>query len=151
VIIDGNNKLIILEHGEHAIVVKELYYTWKNWLTSNTLNLRYPLAFRYVGGDDLGDKRLGLTYFLTNGWKIRPSEEDQKLIVQGNLYSEDKSLPFVKTIGDYNVLISTEVSNIIDILPINMYNNITQISNGGGAQTQTQEVTSDDDNWQVAQ
>jgi hypothetical protein len=145
-IFDGKNKLIILENGENEINLKLVYYQWKTWI-ANPNNLRYPLAFNYVGGDEVQDKTLGLTFILKNGWKIKPSEENQILKVKGNIYTDDKSSPFVKTDGDFNVLIQTEVSNIVDIINTTLYNNNTDT----GSITNTTNIESDDnDDWSVS-
>jgi len=121
---DGPNRLILLE-DETTLDVKELYYKWRLW-ANNLENLKYPLAMRYVGGDKLPKSRLGITYFLINGWKIKPASKNYTLTVEGNLYSDDGSDVFVPADGDVNVLIVSRVSNLIDIVGFNGYNNMTQ-------------------------
>lgn len=112
---DGNQKLIIVDSGVTLLDVKvDLYSDWKEW-SQQEQNIKWLAAFRSVGGDAISDIRyLGSTYFLINGWKIRPPEEDISIEIVGNLYSDDGYSPFVPTLGTYNVLISTTTSNLVD-------------------------------------
>ena len=94
--------------------IQDLYSRWVDWfLTSD--NSKFLPAMRSVGGDPLpGSKKLGITYFLLNGWKIRPYEASHIFNVDGNLYCEDGSSPYVSTLGIYNVMITSSVSNLVD-------------------------------------
>lgn len=111
---NGDTKTITVNTGIIYIGVKELYSWWKEWSIENN-NLKYLPAMRGVGGDPtiLGQS-LGSTFFLINGWRIRPFEGNHILIINGNLYTEDGSSPFLSTLGNYNVLINMTTSNIID-------------------------------------
>lgn len=121
---DGPNQLIILSTGTTAVTVEDMYSRWKDW-TIISDNSKYLLAFSSLGGDPLpGGLFLGATYFLENGWKIRPYEGNQVLTVTGNLYARDGSDPFVSTLGSYNVRVMLTVSNLIDT-----------VSTGGGVGT----------------
>jgi len=146
---DGKNRLILLEENEETLNVKELYYRWKEW-SANVSNIIYPLAMRYVGGDDILDRKLGITYFLRNGWKIKPYSKNYTLKVDGNLYCEDGSSPFVEADGDVNVLIINTVSNLIDIVPLNVYNNITETTSSVGT-ANAGAVEDEDDDWSLSQ
>lgn len=111
---DGVSKIISFDTSTIAFDVRDLWSRWNDWLSESD-NSKYDLAMRVVGGDPLvGGKELGLTYFLMNGWKIRPYEESHTLSVNGNLYSEDGSSPFAPVIGSYNVMIINTVSNLVD-------------------------------------
>jgi hypothetical protein len=116
---DGPNKLIIVDNGETSLSVKEdMYSAWKDWIKL-TDNAKYLQAFSTIGGDPLvGSLNLGDTYFLENGWKIRPYEGEHRLTVEGNLYSRDGLSPFVPTLGDFNVLISLVTSNLINTISV---------------------------------
>jgi hypothetical protein len=139
---DGENKLIIMDNKENVLDVRIMYYNWKNWL-SNPDNLKYPLALRYVGGDRIENNHLGITYFLINGWKIRPYESDHTLTIKGNIYSDDQTDIVVKTLGNYNVLVKNKVSNLIDFIPTKVYNNISTVS------TQSSQNDDGDDDWTI--
>ena len=113
--VDGANKLFICNSGVYGFDVQiDLYSDWKEWYLEDN-NTKYGEALRTVGGDPLvGGRYLGDTYFLINGWKIRPSEADQRLQIDGNIYSDDGSGVVVQTTGNYNVLVENTVSNLVD-------------------------------------
>jgi hypothetical protein len=145
---DGKKRLIVMENGETELDLKVMNYKWKKWLVKND-NIKYVLAMRYVGGDKLTDNRkLGLTFVLTNGWKIKPFEANHTLKVIGNLYTDDQSNPFIKTDGDFNVMVQSEVSNIIDIVDAKVYNNITNV--GTDTSNVAADDNSDNDDWTVS-
>jgi hypothetical protein len=114
---DGPNKLIIINFGENDIDVKiDLYSDYKEWLLIGD-NTKYLLAMTAIGGDPIGPGRfLGTTFFLENGWKIRPYEGNHTLTVTGNLFTRDGSSPFVPTLGTFNVAINLSTSNLIDTI-----------------------------------
>lgn len=112
---DGANKIIIINDGETFIDVEEdLYSAWKEWVLVDD-NVKFLAAMRGVGGDPtVGGDFLGATFFLINGWKIRPFEGDHSLTVRGNLFSEDGLDPFIPTLGEHTILVTRQVSNLID-------------------------------------
>lgn len=112
---NGTAKLIILGAGTTVVSAQYIYSRWIDWLLSPGDNSKYEQAFTNVGGDPLpGGVFLGITYFLENGWKIRPQEADHALTINGNLYSRDGSAPLVPTVGAYNVVVSMSVSNLLN-------------------------------------
>lgn len=112
---DGDNKLILINPGFTDIdVQQDLYSDWKEWVFLYDYT-KYEQAMRSVGGDPtVGSQKLGSTYFLINGWKIRTWEGDHRLIVAGNLYSDDGADAFVPTLQSHNITVSQQVSNIVD-------------------------------------
>jgi hypothetical protein len=116
---DGENKLIIINNGVTSLdFKKDIYSPWKEWI-STLDNMKYQLAISVVGGDPItGEISLGTTFFLENGWKIRPYEGDHILSLTGNVFSRDASSLFVKTLGNFNVYISTNRSNLIDTVNV---------------------------------
>lgn len=115
---NGANKIISVAdapiNGAINVDIQELYSRWVDWVLTAD-NSKYIQAMRVVGGDPLpGSKQLGLTYFLMNDWKIRPYEANHTFTLNGNLYSEDGSSPFISTIGSFNVMIVSSVSNLVD-------------------------------------
>lgn len=119
VIINGSTKIISIATGVTNISVAiDLYSNWKEWVMIAN-NACFLPAFRAVGGDPLpGEQFLGSTYFLINGWKIRPQEANHNLSVVGNLYCEDGSSPFIPTLGNYNVIVTSTTSNIVQAVNI---------------------------------
>lgn len=111
---DGPNKIINLATDTITVSVRDLWSRYIDWLTIED-NSKYQPAMRFVGGDILpGSKELGLTYFMLNGWKIRPFEGNHTLNIDGNLYSEDGSSPYTNVLGNYNVMIINSVSSLVD-------------------------------------
>lgn len=126
---NGYEKLIIVNSGiNHVDVGSDIYSEWKRWC-SNTTNLNWLPALNVIGGDPISDtKKLGTTYFLTNNWKIRPYEGNHTLYIDGNLYADDGSLPYINTVGDFNVSILSTVSSIVNT-------EIVEVNSGGGTGT----------------
>ena len=86
----------------------------EDWLADTTLN-RFLFPVRAIGGNPLpGSRSLGSTFFLDYGWKIRPYEATHTMQVNGNMYADDGSNPYVPTIGAYNVQIVQLVSSLVD-------------------------------------
>jgi hypothetical protein len=112
---DGPSKLIIVNPGITTIDVDDMYSRWADWLVFRD-NSKYLPAFRFAGGDAISaTKNLGLTFFITNGWKIRPQEANHRLTVNGNLYTDPSGTsPFVDTVGSFNVTIEMQVSSLVD-------------------------------------
>lgn len=116
VIFDWDNLLIIVKPGITEIdVEQDLYSDWKEEVQLAD-NSKYPIAFRSVGGDPIsGTQDLGSTFFLLNGWTIRPQEADHQLDITGNLFTDPAGNPLiVPTLGDFTVLVNTFVSNLVD-------------------------------------
>jgi hypothetical protein len=105
--IDAATKRIILDSV--SVTAKELYVAWVDWIALSD-NSKYLPAFRTAGGDDLGG---GLSippyYFLLNGWRVRPMEANQTLVIDGNLFVDGGGDPIVPTLGTFNVLVKSVV------------------------------------------
>lgn len=103
--------------GDNELDLTEIYSEWKVW-SAQSDNLKYPPAFRQVGSDPITDiQNLGATWFLNtgDGWRIRPSERDHYLQINGNLWTDPPSLnPIAPTVGGYTVLVREKVSNLVD-------------------------------------
>jgi len=114
---DGVNKIIteISAAGDNELDVVEVYSEWKEWVTTSD-NSKYLQAFTPVGGDPITPTQsLGITYFLENGWRIRPAELDHKLTLVGNIFTREPGASvFLPTIGAYTVNTETRVSNLVD-------------------------------------
>lgn len=114
-IFNGNEKIITFDVPTTFLDAGDLWSRYVDWLSSSSQNRAFLIAMRTVGGDALpGSKKLGITYFMLNGWKIRPFSNNHVFNVNGNLYSEDGSSPFVPALGNYNVTIISSVSNLVD-------------------------------------
>jgi hypothetical protein len=104
--------------GDNSLDIVEIYSEWKDWLLADPLNQRYPPAFSVVGGEPKTEiESLDTTYFLLNNWKIRPSEEDHMLVLNGNLYTAPSGASMiVPTLGAYTVLATIERSSIVTLI-----------------------------------
>jgi hypothetical protein len=112
---DGPNKLILINEGETDIDVKvDIYSAWKEWTRIPFYNnLLYDVSMSSVGGDPITDTEfLGSTFFLENGWRIKPYAGNYILTIAGNLYTREVGEnPVVPTEG---VSVSLTRSNVVD-------------------------------------
>jgi hypothetical protein len=110
---DGANRLFIIDSGVTSLDVQiDLYSDWKEWVSQGT-NSRFAPMFRTVGGDPTSaDQAVGRYFFLLNGWKIRPQEANHTMTIVGNMRVDGGiGIPFVPTLGDFNIIITQEFSN----------------------------------------
>lgn len=114
---DGDNSLMLVSMGVTQLDTKlDIYNSWKEWAVQGN-NAKYSQAISVIGGDPIGSGTyLGTTYFLENGWKVRPHEASHTLTIAGNLYCRDGTSPIVHTLGNYNVLVSMARSNLVDAI-----------------------------------
>lgn len=113
---DGENARIIVGEGVTELNFDEdVYSAWKRWVVESD-NAKYPQAIRVVGGDSISaTKDLGSTFFLMNGWRIRPDESDGRLSIVGNIYTDPSGDSIlVPTLATHNVLVEISVSNLTD-------------------------------------
>jgi hypothetical protein len=102
---DGATKRIALDSA--STTAAEIWSRWADW---HATNQQWPLAFRQVGGDDLGG---GLSippyFFLLNSWRVRPMEASHNLTIIGNLFVDGGGVPVVSTLGTYQVNVNYTV------------------------------------------
>lgn len=104
---DPQNKRIILDSAYAETI--EIYSRWKEWVATGD-NAKYLQAFSTVGGEPLGGSLFVARYFfLLNGWRIRPMEADQTLILDGNISVLGGGDPVVPTLGVFKVLVQYTV------------------------------------------
>ena len=103
-------------NDEVFIDVKEDLYSdgKEDWIANENLR-KFYFPITAVGGNPLpGSKALGSTFFLASDWKIRPYNASHRLTINGNLYAQDGSDPFLDTIGTFTVRIMQQVSSLVD-------------------------------------
>ena len=106
---DGVQKTIFVHEGVIELNVKDdLYSRWKEWVMVNDMS-KFLKAFSIIGGDPIPGGALGATIFLTNGWRIKPYIGEYRLVVNGNLYTEEGDDPYISTSG---VSVSSVVSDL---------------------------------------
>lgn len=89
---DGINKLILVNDGVTSLDVQiDIYSSWKEWiLLDDYINAKYEQALTTVGGEPtIENQKLDVTYFLINGWKIKPYPGSYTLNIVGNLFDVD--------------------------------------------------------------
>lgn len=112
---DGENKLILIDYGETTIDVEiDVYSAWKEWVRTSDY-AKYPMALSSIGGEPLGGgQSVGSTFFLENGWRIRPWEGNHFLTINGNLYTREiGESPVIPTVGSWNVEVSFARSSLV--------------------------------------
>ena len=117
--------------GDHVIPVDEIYSEWKEWVQASD-NAKFEQAFAVVGGDPItATESLGSTFFLENGWRIRPAERSHKITLVGNIFTrEEGQSVFTPTLGTFNVSEEVRVSSLVS----------TVATGGGGGLTASQET-----------
>ena len=114
---DGPNKIILVNAGVTELDFREdVYSNWKEWiLVDEFVNAQFEQALSVVGGDPLpGDRILGSTFFLENGWKIRSWEGDHILTITGNVFSRDGSDPVLPPLGEFKVTVNFNTSTLVE-------------------------------------
>jgi hypothetical protein len=106
---DGPNKLILINEGVTDLDAQtELYSDWKEWTLLEN-NLKYLSAFNTVGGEPtVAGQRLDVTYFLINGWKLKPYPGSYDLNIVGNIFDVDGGS--IKVASDINPEIDNNIS-----------------------------------------
>ena len=116
---DGPTKTITAPAGtgptSEFVVTRDIYAAWKRWMALSD-NAKWAKALSVVGGDPITDTQsLGSTFFLENGWRIRPDERDHKITLVGNLFTrEPGESVFLPTLGGFTVNAETRVSSLVD-------------------------------------
>lgn len=114
---DGPNKLILINTGIIDIDFRiDVYSNWKEWILVNEfVNAQFEQALSVVGGDPLpGQRILGSTFFLENGWKIRSWEGDHILTITGNVFTRDGADPVIPSIGEHKVTVNFNTSTLVE-------------------------------------
>ena len=104
---DPTARRIVLDSA--SVTASQLWSRWSDWAATAD-NSKYLAAFRQAGGDDLGGGLSIPAYmFLLNGWRVRPPEASQTVIVTGNLFVDGGGTPVVPTLGNFNVSVQYTV------------------------------------------
>jgi len=119
VIFEGPTLTIHVANTVTFIDIKtDVYSAWKEWV-QDADNAKWPQAISVVGGDPITDTlSLGSTFFLENGWRIKPWEGNYLLTVNGNLYTREAGEnPIISVSG---VATSLTRSNLIDLVTVDV-------------------------------
>lgn len=130
---DGVNRLILINDGETEIDFQvDVYSSWKEWALLEQ-NLKYTTPFQTIGGEPtVAGQRLDVTYFLINGWKIKPYPGSYNLTIIGNVFDVDG--------GDIKVPADV-IDNVANNISINTNTSVIvrQINSSTGGLTDTQD------------
>ncbi len=124
---DGANRLILINPGELLLDVQEdIYSAWKEWSLLET-NTKWLQALDTVGGEPtVAGQFLDVTYFLINGWKLKPYPGSYSLNLIGNIFDIDggdvKVPSDIDPLYPNNITINTNTSVIV-----------RQVSSGAGS------------------
>lgn len=126
---DGENRLIIINEGETIIDVQtDIYSNWKEWISLEE-NTKYTQALTTVGGEPtIAGQRLDVTYFLINGWKIKPYPGSYDLNIIGNIFDSEGGS--IKIPADINPLFPNNISITTNTSVI-----VRQVTSNGGSTT----------------
>ena len=115
---DGPNKYIVINQGFSVIDAQtDIYSGWKEWIAQLD-NSKYLQAITAIGGDPITDtQKVGITYFLENGWRLKLPETDGVYLIDGNLYTrEPGDSPVLPPDGDFDTSVEFTRSNLVDIV-----------------------------------
>ncbi len=99
---NGTTKIIAVNNGITSLSASDLYAWWKEWVLDDNAN--FPPAMQAIGGDPIGDGLFtGTTFFVLNGWLIRPYAGNHTLTISGNLFGEDGAEIITPVLGSYTV------------------------------------------------
>lgn len=89
---DGPAKRIIVNESVTALSIRDdVYSAWVRWIERDD-NAKFLPAMRYSGGDPIPGGETGVTFFLSNGWKL---EYDANVVaINGVLYSDNYPTPY---------------------------------------------------------
>ena len=113
---DFTNLIISAKASGSYSAGSDLYSDWKEVLREQgSFAAGVPPAFlNSVGGNDLGAGQSIAPYFFINnsdGWRLRPPEENGETSIVGNLFPADPNTPFLlPTIGSFTQLLRLVVS-----------------------------------------
>lgn len=118
---DGYTKIIYVNEGVTSLDIKaDIYSAWKEWVLVSPEEPsvgNWPIAITAIGGEPLNDTlNVGSTFFLENGWRIKPYESRTPYIitVNGNIYTREAGgNPFLFAQG---ASVNLTRSNLVDQL-----------------------------------
>lgn len=106
---------------DNELTMQEIYSEWKEFAAQTagspaTGDLGFPTAIRIVGGDPTSDvENLGITYFMINGWRLKPAEGNHRLVIEGNTFTDPSGQSvFAFADGNFQVNCELKFTNLID-------------------------------------
>lgn len=116
---DGLNKLILVNYGETELDFRtDVYSNWKEWIKDPYRNnAGYEPAISVTGGDPLpGNRKLGTTFFLENGWRMRTWEGNHEITLTGNVFTREGDALFVPTVDPWTITVNLNTSTLVETI-----------------------------------
>ena len=89
---NGVTKRITVNSGVTSLSIRnDVYSAWIRWLERED-NARFLQAIRFSGADPIPGGETGVTFFLTNGWKL--VYDPNTVAINGVLYSDNFATPY---------------------------------------------------------
>lgn len=89
---NGVTKRITVNSGVTSLNIRDdVYSAWIRWLELDD-NARFFPAIRFSGADPIPGGETGVTFFLSNGWKLQ--YDPNKVAINGVLYSDNFATPY---------------------------------------------------------
>ncbi len=113
-IFNGQDRIIQEPAGSGDTVFqvsRDLYSAWKRWVQIGD-GAQWIPAFSIEGGTPIGSTGLftGVTFLMINGWKIKPSNHDHQVILNGNLFSSDGIVTVPADTANATVFVNSSVA-----------------------------------------
>ena len=131
VIFDGVNLHITIPSIGDFDTQKNFYSAWKEWISLSD-NAKFPPAFDTTGGDPVGGGQEVAPYFFCRndlGWRIKMPSQDGEIVVAGNLFPRDPSLPLFEQTSGYDAFLRLEVSTRAVVVEVASADLTTVLSN----------------------
>ena len=89
---DGPAKRIIVNENVTSLSIRDdVYSAWVRWIERDD-NAKFLPAMRYSGGDPIPGGETGVTFFLSNNWKLQ--YDANSVAIAGVLYSDNYATPY---------------------------------------------------------
>jgi hypothetical protein len=101
---------------DNTLDVIEVYSEWKIWAAQSD-NLKYPPAFRVIGGDTISPtQNAGSTFFLNvlDGWSFVPADLDHQITLVGNIVPDGGAGNIFSAVPGRSVTARINFSNLVD-------------------------------------
>lgn len=115
---DPANRIIQLDST--TVSASQIWSRWVDWVALSD-NAKYLPAFSQLGGV----APVALYIYLENGWRVRPLEQNQTLVITGNLLVQGGGNPIAPTIGSFQVLTVLEAPLAAQAIQVNSGSGVT--------------------------
>lgn len=150
---NGVTKRITVNSGVTSLSIRDdVYSAWVRWVEFDD-NARFFPAMRFSGGDPIPGGETGVTFFLTNNWKL---EYDANVTgINGVLYSDNYSTPYWSATDEpiFPATVAALVNSAVTVQNVVTGTALTEAQTAGAvwqAATRTLTASSDPTKEQIA-